>query len=191
MRMFRAALKSKRGVSPLIATVLLIAFAVALGAVVMNWGRGYVEDTAQVARQKSDAEVKCSTDVDIDFVTIDNVPQVCFNTSDSLNVGGAAGNDTLFFILENRKDTVIERLQARVIGSGSKVPIVRDLGNHSKLLGAEAKLFNVSYPESIGTPPSQLRIVPVIKSAGQEVVCAANGRSAIEIKDCGKIFSSD
>jgi len=29
----------KRGVSPLIATVLLISFAVALGAVVMNWGR--------------------------------------------------------------------------------------------------------------------------------------------------------
>jgi len=30
-------LSSKRGVSPLIATVLLIAFAVSLGAVVMNW----------------------------------------------------------------------------------------------------------------------------------------------------------
>ena len=29
----------KKGVSPLIATVLLISFAVALGAVVMNWGR--------------------------------------------------------------------------------------------------------------------------------------------------------
>ena len=29
---------SKKGVSPLIATILLIAFAVALGSVVMNWG---------------------------------------------------------------------------------------------------------------------------------------------------------
>ncbi len=34
----------KRGISPLIATVLLVAFAVALGAVVMNWAKG-VEDT--------------------------------------------------------------------------------------------------------------------------------------------------
>jgi len=34
-------LVGKRGVSPLIATVLLIAFAVALGAVVMNWGRNF------------------------------------------------------------------------------------------------------------------------------------------------------
>ncbi len=30
--------QSKRGVSPLIATILLIAFAVALGSVIMNWG---------------------------------------------------------------------------------------------------------------------------------------------------------
>lgn len=34
----------KRGISPLIATVLLVAFAVALGAVVMNWAKG-VEET--------------------------------------------------------------------------------------------------------------------------------------------------
>ena len=31
--------RSRSGLSPLIATILLIAFAVALGAVVMNWGR--------------------------------------------------------------------------------------------------------------------------------------------------------
>ena len=31
--------QKKKGVSPIIATVLLISFAVALGAVVMNWGR--------------------------------------------------------------------------------------------------------------------------------------------------------
>lgn len=35
MPMFKT---SKRGVSPLIATILLIAFAVALGSVIMNWG---------------------------------------------------------------------------------------------------------------------------------------------------------
>jgi len=35
-------LSGRRGISPLIATVLLIAFAVALGAVVMNFGRTLV-----------------------------------------------------------------------------------------------------------------------------------------------------
>lgn len=35
-------MRTKKGVSPLIATVLLIAFAVALGAVVMNWSHSLV-----------------------------------------------------------------------------------------------------------------------------------------------------
>ena len=64
--------RSNKAVSPLIATVLLIAFAVALGAVVMNWGRGYVEDTANIARERSDTEVKCASDVDVSIVEIDN-----------------------------------------------------------------------------------------------------------------------
>src|SRR3989338_4220507 len=36
---------SKRGVSPLIATILLIAFAVALGTVVMSWGLSLGSDS--------------------------------------------------------------------------------------------------------------------------------------------------
>ncbi len=36
----------ERGISPLIATVVLIAFAVALGAVIMNWGSQLVEQAA-------------------------------------------------------------------------------------------------------------------------------------------------
>jgi flagellin-like protein len=35
---------SKKGLSPLIATVLLIAFAVAMGAMIMNWGSSFGEN---------------------------------------------------------------------------------------------------------------------------------------------------
>jgi len=54
---------NKKAVSPLIATVLLIAFAVALGAVVMNWGRSYVETTAEYAERGSDIQILCSRDI--------------------------------------------------------------------------------------------------------------------------------
>lgn len=37
---------NKRGISPLIATVLLVAFAVALGAVVMSWTSGVEPEPA-------------------------------------------------------------------------------------------------------------------------------------------------
>jgi flagellin-like protein len=177
--------KHKKAVSPLIATVLLIAFAVALGAVVMNWGRGYVEDTAQVARQKSDSEVKCTSDVDIDFVSIDNTPQVCYNISDTLS---GTGNDTIFFVLENKKDVYIRKIQARLIGGTSRTPLIVDLGNYSEMTGVQAKLFNLTYSESLGSPPSQLKLIPTIRSGGQDVTCAANGRTAIDILPCERVF---
>ncbi len=40
------ALSSKRGISPLIATVLLIAFAVALGAMIMNWSSNLLSESS-------------------------------------------------------------------------------------------------------------------------------------------------
>jgi flagellin-like protein len=37
---------NKRGISPLLATVLLIAFAIALGALVLNYGENFVMETS-------------------------------------------------------------------------------------------------------------------------------------------------
>ena len=34
---------NKRAISPLIATILLVLFALVLGAITMNWGKSYVE----------------------------------------------------------------------------------------------------------------------------------------------------
>ena len=61
--MFKSLFKQKRGVSPLIATVLLIAFAVALGAIVMTWGENYVRTTADFAKTQSDVQLQCTSDV--------------------------------------------------------------------------------------------------------------------------------
>ncbi|NQV08334.1 hypothetical protein HQ529_00615 [Candidatus Woesearchaeota archaeon] len=42
-------LGNKRGLSPLVATVILIGFAVSIGAVIMNWGKSAFEDHEQEA----------------------------------------------------------------------------------------------------------------------------------------------
>jgi flagellin-like protein len=175
----------KRAVSPLIATVLLIAFAVALGAVVMNWGRGYVEDTANIARERSDTEVKCASDVDVSVVEIDNTAQVCYNTT---LVGG---NHTLYFIVENKKSTTIDKIQARLIGDKTRVPLIIDLGDNSNLSTNQAKFMNISYDgvNTYGTP-QQLKLTPYIKVGGQGVSCPASGEVATSIKSCSVIWSS-
>lgn len=42
--------KKKKSISPLVATIILLAFAVALGSVVMSWGKGLIE--SKVAPEK-------------------------------------------------------------------------------------------------------------------------------------------
>lgn len=55
----------KKGVSPLIATVLLIGFIVALVAVVMLWGKGFVMERAQKEGSLAKKQLAC-TNVKID-----------------------------------------------------------------------------------------------------------------------------
>jgi flagellin-like protein len=173
--------KNKKGVSPLIATVLLIAFAVALGAVVMNWGRGYVEDTANVARERSDTEVKCASDVGIEVVEIDSVPQICYNqTSDPSN---------LSIILENKKSTVIQKVQARLIGNGNRVPFISDLGYNSNLSINQAKFLSFAYNSSTYGTPQQVQLTPYIKVGAVEVACPSTSAVIIDIKPCTEIWT--
>src|SRR3989338_6318756 len=77
MKMF-----NKRGVSPLIATVLLISFAVALGSVVLNWGRNL---------DISKPGDKCAS-ISIKLLTVDGF-QVCYS-----NMGV---DSHIKFIIEN------------------------------------------------------------------------------------------
>ncbi len=75
----------KRGISPLIATVLLIGFAVALAAVVMTWGLDFVNRTADATDKQTKNTLTCASDLsfsisDVDplagSITIDNRGQV-------------------------------------------------------------------------------------------------------------------
>ncbi|MEM4337123.1 MAG: archaellin/type IV pilin N-terminal domain-containing protein [Candidatus Woesearchaeota archaeon] len=156
-------LKSKKGVSPLIATVLLIAFAVALGAVVMNWGRTYVEDTARFAREKSDLEIKCSSDVKLDFLKIKDVKHICYYLDGS--------NVKVNFTIENIGKLDVYGLQVTVVGSKEVNTTEINLEDESKVIKRARFYKNMSVPlGDIGTP-SQIRIVPIIKIEGNKNPC--------------------
>ncbi|MEA3378543.1 MAG: archaellin/type IV pilin N-terminal domain-containing protein [Nanoarchaeota archaeon] len=57
-------MSNKRGVSPLIATVLLIGFTVATVALVIMWGKGYTQETAEKEGALAEAKLSCEN---IDF----------------------------------------------------------------------------------------------------------------------------
>lgn len=145
-------LKQKKAVSPLIATVLLIAFAVALGAVVMNWGRGYVEETASFAKEKSDTEIECSMNVKLSFVSIGGTDQVCYNDT------------TLEFTLEAGPRKDVEGIQVRTISdSGMNISSVAN----SSIQKGYARKFTLGYANSTFGSIRQVRIAPEIAVAGQ------------------------
>jgi len=171
--------KSKRAVSPLIATVLLIAFAVALGAVVMNWGRTYVEDTAAFAREKSDTEIKCSSDVKLDFLEVRNVKRLCYEytTTTKLN-----------FTVENIGKLDIVGLAVTVVGAKNINTTALDLKGQNMTLERARFYKNETLDMGDLGVPQQIRIVPEIEVEGNRVSCPAT--ALVEdtfIKKCSEL----
>lgn len=171
---------SKKGVSPLIATVLLIAFAVALGAVVMNWGRGYVEDTAAFAREKSDTEVKCSMDVRMSIGKLDKEQVICYNVTD---IEDPNENGTVYFLLENGPSVELEGLQVRLIGNGTNDPFIAELENLT-IKKAYSRYINVTYDDDELEHIKQIKIIPQIKSQGKLIYCPDNALTIDDLEEC-------
>jgi len=95
---------NKKGIAPLIATVLLVAFAVAISAIVMDWNRQYVEDTSNTARIESEMAVTCNLNLGLQVEEVHGEQQICYDNE----------TDRIRVVLENVKRTKIEDIQMRV-----------------------------------------------------------------------------
>jgi len=62
----------KRGISPLIATVLLIGFVVAAAAVAMIWTKGFVGELQEKRGAEATARLSCETDIGITVGTVES-----------------------------------------------------------------------------------------------------------------------
>ena len=152
---------SKRGVSPLIATVLLIAFSVALGAVVMNWGRGFIKDKTEDVDQTTEIQLSCSIDVLIDFLEISDTKQVCYNSTEG----------AVYFTIDNQGTANVTGLSIQVINSLNDV-----FTNESiyRLVSGSAKRFRIN-DTNMGTA-QYVSVSPMIGSVstGTTQICTNN-----------------
>src|SRR3989338_3217041 len=55
----------KRGISPLIATVLLIGFTITIAAILMIWGGNLVKERAEKISARTEAQTSCTAKVEI------------------------------------------------------------------------------------------------------------------------------
>jgi len=181
MNMFKKLWK-KKGVSPLIATVLLIAFAVSLGAVVMNWGRGYVETTMDQADAQSAGKLLCGVNTGFEFVEVNGKQRLCIENRDSA--------PQLKFILKNIESAELKGMSVTTIPSNiSELPIVNSTYHDdvkSLIPKSEHMMGDLILPITDIDDIEVIEIAPIILVRGVETVCIKQAvqRTPAQIGDC-------
>ena len=160
-------LKSKKGVSPLIATILLIAFAVALGSVVMNWG-------LNLNLGKS-TDICGNTEIKIRNI---DVAEVCF--------GGVGTNGYINFIIDNTGGMDISGLVIWMVGyKGTKLfDLDHILIKKGSLFGKKDK--EVVYDFTKFGNIKQVQFIPKIKTSEAVEICPKNAIKADKIGICSQ-----
>ena len=156
---------SKKGVSPLIATILLIAFAVALGSVVMNWGLNL---------NLGKSPDRCRG-VEITIRNTDNA-EACF--------GGFGPNGYINFILDNTGATDINGLAIWIIGEKGTRFLELDGALIKKGSLYEKEDKEVSYDFNTYGNIKQIQFIPKIKSEQTIEICSKNSVKAEKIGVC-------
>ena len=148
---------SKKGLSPLIAAVLLIVVVVGIGAVVTGIVRNYVTENKQIITEKS-SDMKCGVEVMI------NVPTVV----DELRICHDIVNSNMTFTLENTGSATIDDLQVKFFGtSGFEAydTVITTAGVTFE--AGDTKEFSVNFNNTdIGTL-QQVKLVPRVKVVGR------------------------
>ncbi len=152
--------RNKKGVSPLIATVLLIAFAVALGAIVMSWGKSYITQTQTDVQNKGNLQMTCSEDVGINILSIAGSFDACYTDSNSTH-------GTVKFTLKNSGSKAL---------AGLKVQVITNVSVNETDITKSIEPGSVYRNNSINYPANQsfkeLIINPEIKVGSETKVCA-------------------
>ena len=141
---------NKRGISPLIATVLLIGFTVALAAVVITWGTGFVQKVTSGTEQKTDKAIICTSDLNFEIESVK-----CPNKITLDNVG----------------EVNIKKFNLRFFSANDDLLGIQNL---DKLDKYQLKQFTLSPDMPAST--NKVEVFAVVDLDGQEITCSENSR---------------
>ncbi len=164
MRLF----DTRRGLTPLVATILLVAFSVGLGALVMSWGEEYIEEKAEFVQ--GTAEVKSGCDVaKISVIKIGGASQACF------------GPDTIQLWLDNGPDIDLYNIHARIAGANG-IDVKEEILTEP-LLKSNAVKVAIPYNRTIGQI-LQVKLTPKIWTGKTAATCAQNSINVERLPPC-------
>ncbi len=151
-------MKGKKGVSPLIATVLVIGFTIVLAALVMQWGGGLFKGVQEDTAETSDFKIACSTKlVNLDVMAekvVDNVTVTLDNKNDFSDLSG---------------------IQIRLYNEAGKAlgAPVKDEGDIPPF-----EVGEVTLPFAAGA--KEVGVFPIVKVKGKDKVCENEFKSGID-----------
>jgi len=166
--------KGKKGISPIIATVLLLAFSIALGAIVITFSQKTTSDITQSAETIINKEIQCSLDMSVAIFEINHQPFICYNRTNSNN---------LEIILENQGGETIPGIQIVTLDS-ENTPFTSNI--LSGITRHNRTKVNISLGEGFVFPPIKILVSPLLSSSGSSFEICSNNRVDVEdICQCG------
>ena len=160
--------KHKKGISPLIATILLVAFSIGLGALVMSWGEEYVEEKAEFVQGVGEVRTGCDA-VELSIINIGGVPQVCRTP------------DTIQLWIDNGPNIDVFNIHARIAGRDD-VQVIEEL-LAEPLLRENAVKLTIPYDARIGTL-LQVKLTPKIWTGKDVASCTDRALLLEHISPC-------
>lgn len=158
---------NKRAVSPLVATILLIALSIGLGAAVMSWGEQYIEAKAEFVQGVQETVTSCDL-VAFSVITISGVRQLC---QDGPNVKG---------LVDNGADADIADFHVRAVGQKG-IFVQESVLDKPLPRGSAAPIaFSVG---DIGTI-AQIKLTPKIRAGGKDSACSKQAVLVENITSC-------
>ncbi len=156
---------NKRGISPLIATILLIALSVGMGVAVMSWGEEYIEAKAEFVQGVQETVTSCDL-VSFNIIKIGGVDQLC--VADGVVKG----------LIDNGPDTNIAEIHARIV-SDAGVGVIENVLDRPLQRGSAAQV-----EFSAAGAISQVKFTPKVIIAGKTVVCSKQALVVENIRQC-------
>lgn len=144
----------KRAISPLIATILLLGFTIAIATSIMLWSRNITESALESAG-KSQLKLSCVQSIEL------NVKKSCYS-----------GNQ-IQVIVENKKEDINGGFLIKIIGSSSTDVI--PASPTSDVKSQEVKQIIAFYDSTVTGAIEEIVIYPKIKVEDKVVTCDTQG----------------
>jgi len=145
---------NKKGISPLIVTVLLIGFTIVLAALVIRWGSELVSSLTQEQSCQNEATISCTSNVEFEISTAsidDDDNEASLNQFVSLNLVSNGNKDILggYIVRVHTDDNNIVSENVDPIDDGT--PSVNVLKAYSTVSFTVANAWDIA-PPVIGPP---------------------------------------